>query len=1010
MHSTKDIYSYLSALGRRAALVILLRWGGVVLAAAATGLLCLLLLTPSIPTAGTPRLFPLGLLGVAVMVAAAMLVQGIRRLRTPENLARLVGRRRPGLLSDLLSTVELEQSPPDPRAPFSPAIFAALAARTAHQLRATPPAIHAPLAAVRPAAILLSVACILWAAAATLAPARLALGAGLLLNPATTAQRQREASEPLVGDLALTYRFPAYTGLPVRHVSSSTGQISAPRGTRITFETSALVPITGAALLLSRDDQPKPSRLALSLPSRTRISGSFLVQGPGSYRFSLQPPGGEPVLDPVERRIAVEADNFPRLTLYGPDNDLEVTDQTLVELGFIAEDDYGLREVRLAYQMSGGKVQRLTLWKPTGSAPARSAMGKETWDLARVDLRPGARLAYWLEALDNDTVSGPKVAQTRPRSLRVHSPDQKHQAALALMTRALEQAIPVLGDRLLLFAKDPPLSANLRYDKAVEVHRAQGQLGDILRELTNRLDKDLLATPALRRTVNGILGRLTLQTRAEARLIRAAATGRRKQQLKEPGLKILRQGNDRLVAEMERDVLSLADMLDEQRLQDLTRLAEELRRGRDQLKDLLARYRKTPTEQLKQQILRLIRQLEALSAKMMARAAAMEGALPDEYLNAEAMGKLEVRKQLRDLADQISQGKLDDLDSAMAALDRDLDKLQSMLGGGVSKFRQGRMAEQEKRYDKALDDLRDLEQAQRKVAGETAKVIKRYRERAAQLMKKTIQPFIRKQQARLVELQKKVKEIDGDTLSAYDQEQLQRVHQRISELEGLLGAADLNESLRMARRARNGLRLLEDDLSEELEDPYALRRRKVRRAHQQSRGARRLADEIVADLESIFPSPSSMLGDEDRKATRQLGQRQSELQRKAQELGARLGKSGHAAPFVSPELLKSLKESSGQMGRSRSTLRGLKLQEARGHQEAAADALARAQKQAKGARSPQRTKGGQSGGPRERVKIPDASAFRPPREFRKDIMEAMKEKTPATFEQLVRRYYEELVR
>ncbi len=1021
MKPAQIIHRYLAALRRRAALLTALRGGGVTLGVVGLGLLGLILLLPGLRSLGVPRAFPLGVLGAGLLLGALLVAQGLRRLGRRENLARLVGQGRPALLSDLLSAVELEGTPADPRAPHSPALLAALTARTARRLTAAPPRSHAPLAIIQPAAVVLSVACIAWAVAATAAPKRLLMGAGALLDPTGGAREQREAAEPLVGDLALTYRFPAHTALPVRHVSSSTGQISAPLGTRITFETSALIPVTGASLLLKREDEGAPRPMDLAVGRRGKISGSFKVRAPGSYRFSLAPPGGEPMLDPVERRISVEADNYPRLTLYGPDNDLEVTDRTVVELGFIAEDDYGLREVRLVYQQPGdASTQRRTLWKPPGSSPAaiavavavavRSAMGKDAWDLDQVDLRPGARLTYWLEALDNDTVSGPKVAQTRPRTLRIHSPDQKHRAALALMSKTLERSILVLGDRLLLFAKDPPLSANLRYDKAVAVHRSQGQLRDALRELTNKLHKDPLATPALRRAINRIRGRISSLTRQEAVLIRASAADRRKQRLKEARLKPLRDRNQRFTSEMERSVLQLADLLDKQRLKDLSRLAAELRQGRDRLKELLAQYRKAPSEALKQQILRLIKQLEQLSARMMARAAAMEPSMPDEYLNHEAMKSLGVREQLRQLSRDIQSGKLDKLDDALAALDRNLDQLQSMLNSGMNQFNQGRQAAQEKRYSDTLDRLRELEKAQRELAGKTSREIKRYRERAAEMLKKTIQPFIRQQQARLAELKKKVKEVDGESLSAYDQEQLQRVEQRLSDLEGLLEQSDLDESLRMAKRARNGLRMLEDDLGEELEDPYAMGRGKVRRAHKRSRAARRLADEIVADLEAIFPSPSSMVGSEGRQAARSQGKLQAELQRKVQQLGARLGKEAPNAPFIGPELLKSLKEAAGQMGQARGTLRGLKLQETRGHQEAAAEALARAQKQAKSARSPKQSEGGSSRGPRERVKIPDASAFRPPREFRQDILEAMKEKSPAAFQDLVRRYYEELVR
>jgi len=44
------------------------------------------------------------------------------------------------------------------------------------------------------------------------------------------------------------------------------------------------------------------------------------------------------------------------------------------------------------------------------------------------------------------------------------------------------------------------------------------------------------------------------------------------------------------------------------------------------------------------------------------------------------------------------------------------------------------------------------------------------------------------------------------------------------------------------------------------------------------------------------------------------------------------------------------------------------------------------------------------------VKIPNADSFTPPREFRQDILEAMKEKPPTAYENQVRRYYEQLVR
>jgi hypothetical protein len=44
------------------------------------------------------------------------------------------------------------------------------------------------------------------------------------------------------------------------------------------------------------------------------------------------------------------------------------------------------------------------------------------------------------------------------------------------------------------------------------------------------------------------------------------------------------------------------------------------------------------------------------------------------------------------------------------------------------------------------------------------------------------------------------------------------------------------------------------------------------------------------------------------------------------------------------------------------------------------------------------------------VRIPDADAYRAPREWRQELMEAMREKAPEKFRDEVRRYYEALVR
>jgi Sec-independent protein translocase protein TatA len=132
------------------------------------------------------------------------------------------------------------------------------------------------------------------------------------------------------------------------------------------------------------------------------------------------------------------------------------------------------------------------------------------------------------------------------------------------------------------------------------------------------------------------------------------------------------------------------------------------------------------------------------------------------------------------------------------------------------------------------------------------------------------------------------------------------------------------------------------------------------------------------------------------------------LRKRVQDAASEL--EGSSLPFVGPETPRMMREAAELMGKALGKLRGLQLQEAQSAQEAAAEQFAQLQRKAQQSRQPR--DGAESGaaGPRERIEIPGADSFHPPREFRQDIMDAMKERPPSVYRSQVKRYYEELVR
>jgi hypothetical protein len=162
----------------------------------------------------------------------------------------------------------------------------------------------------------------------------------------------------------------------------------------------------------------------------------------------------------------------------------------------------------------------------------------------------------------------------------------------------------------------------------------------------------------------------------------------------------------------------------------------------------------------------------------------------------------------------------------------------------------------------------------------------------------------------------------------------------------------------------------------------------------------------------VLPDPRSLLEREDRRELSELQRRQQALRKRLQSMNARLERDddGRGSAFAGPELLHGLEETSELMGKASRTLRAQQPQEALSAQEAAAEQLDALRKQMEATRRPMAWGSDGKGGPRERIVIPGAESFQPPRAFRQDILDAMKEKAPQTYRRQVKEYYEELVR
>ncbi len=523
-----EISSVLAGARRRRRAVVLvaaLGWG---LAAAGAVLLAGALALGVSPTVPGGWLRPSSLALAVVSGVAAVGWAGFTLWRTawgtPEVVATVAGEDS-SLRSALLTAVELAAG----RAALeSRGLSASLAdehvARTgtraqAIDLRAAVPDRPARLAGWAFAAVLGT-----WGVAALVLGPDLGRGwSRLVAGVAAPAGPPR--AEPVTGDVELTYRYPAYTGRSERKVPGSDGSVQAPRGTEVLLSTRSDRPVKAAQVAVEGAD-PKARRVvALAVKDGRELSGAFLVEEPGSYRFQFTE-GKRVVVNGPPIPVVVEPDAFPEVAIAAPAGEVEVAADARVHVEWSASDDFGLGDLTLVVKAPGGDEERRVL---RSLAPARRDAGSFELELAPMRLAEGERLLYWLEVKDNDTVSGPKRAASATRAVKIYSEAEHHQQALAEARRHWEEMVRLLGDRLEQLPRGQPPEA-ARVQKGLALDGRTRQLHERLRDAAQALRKEKTAPrelpSALANVAHGIRAREIMTTSARQTLSRQLQFGR----------------------------------------------------------------------------------------------------------------------------------------------------------------------------------------------------------------------------------------------------------------------------------------------------------------------------------------------------------------------------------------------------------------------------------------------------------------------------------------------------
>ncbi|RKH38379.1 DUF4175 family protein [Corallococcus sicarius] len=962
---------------------------------------------------------------LAVPVGAAVacffgIVLARRQVGDDLRTARLVGQRRPELSLDVLAAVELSHERRED-AGWSPQLADAFLQQMDDRARTVDPRLVVDGQPLRRVALACGGAVLALALLMFFAGGQWAAGWKHLREQAARPETAAQA-EPITGDIELTYRYPAYTGLAPRTVPGTNGEVSAPSGTEVVLKTRSDRPIERAELVVN--DQVLP----LTVTGGRDLAGSFIAKQGGHYHFVFYGSRSKALVVGPDIPLTVEADKAPQVTLLTPSSEIEVDPAQTVTLKFEATDDYGLSGLSLVFRTPGAKQEtRVNLPRED----SRRSRGTYTWDLGPLKPAPGDRITYYVEAKDNDAVEGPKKGVSRTQTLRVYSAAEHRRAALEKAEALWGRLVDHLAERL-----EGPDRAKQKDAQAVEAARTVDtsgqQLSDDFREQGQELSREKDVPKEIVSALLNIGGELkrSVSTTSDFRRL-YLRTQRARGEDWGTGTRLTAVVDDEIEG-LERDILYLESLLDRQKLEALQELTKQLANDRRDLSRLIEQYKANPDESAREQVMQQIQQLKARIQELMQRMAELRKGIRDEHLNAEALSEMMQQEDMQGAMDEVErlmqEGKADEALAKLQELGMQMDEMLESMDKSQEDFGAEQYPELAEKFGKFMDDLKGTMDEQQKVAEQTRALRDQARNQNRDRLKEKGQALKDELQRKVKQVQENYQKLDPARLNSRAARPLEEAQSELRNVEEALKVDDFDLAAESAARAEDAARQLSSmgeqqrQLDEMFGNPPEVRQQSAQLAERLKKDARDVSD-VSQQLQSLFPPPGSQLSQAEKQQLQQLGQRQQQLEQRAQGLRQQMEDMEQTAPLFGEEAGQQMDEIGQRMGEASQRMQGKDPGRGYGEQQAAMEGLKQFQqqmqqsqqgrKQGRGLPMPMgsgRRQEGNGRNPQDKVELPDEDAFQAPREFRKDLLDAMKQGAPEKYREQVKRYYEELVK
>ncbi len=239
--------------------------------------------------------------------------------------------------------------------------------------------------------------------------------------------RVEAIERPGIAKLDALQVYPDYTGLGT--VRRSLGDLTLLVGSKLNLTLTPTKEVAKGAVLVTSTTNAQPLSLPLQVnPKNSRevqVTIPIASESLSGFSIHLEDKFGFRSKDDAVYRLEVLPDKAPVVRITYPERKEElITQKATVLVGFEAVDDFAVKQLFLRYTVDGGEEQGIEL---TLESATRALRRRYDWKIGALNPKPSesAMLEYWIEARDNNNVTGPGIGTSEHFSAKVVSDAEK---------------------------------------------------------------------------------------------------------------------------------------------------------------------------------------------------------------------------------------------------------------------------------------------------------------------------------------------------------------------------------------------------------------------------------------------------------------------------------------------------------------------------------------------------------------------------------------------------------